>query len=59
MDPDECLRRIRELLDDSELAERVRHLDTWLTSGGFLPDDWRKNGRRTSEPAEKAQGPPR
>lgn len=59
MDPNEALRLIRRLVSDSEeideyydysvtdryddLEEAVKILDTWLSSGGFLPDDWNKN----------------
>ena len=55
MDPNETLRRIRELHDmieasndihtiaslGVELAEYGRALDDWLVAGGFLPWEWR------------------
>lgn len=54
MDPDECLKEIRELItrlnaaddrDDFEgfaadLAEHVEALDEWIIGGGFLPRAW-------------------
>jgi hypothetical protein len=51
MDPDECLRTIREIVqriteddhvesDLHELADAFESLDLWLSKGGFLPDDW-------------------
>jgi len=54
MDPDECLKEIRAQLiiynlstDDHELmtaagkvCELVEAMDTWLTTGGFLPNSW-------------------
>ncbi len=47
MDPNETLRRIREIVTTRdahgqrvELCELVRALDGWLTGGGFLPDEW-------------------
>lgn len=51
MDPNEALRRIRELVrpgaerddpDGSELSELVAGLDEWLSRGGFLPEAWRR-----------------
>lgn len=53
MDPNECLRRIRALIqaffdgeegpdDGAQLAEYINGLDTWLTNGGFLPDEWQR-----------------
>lgn len=54
MDPNETLRRIRELsrriLDDGplndhvneELAELCEALDEWLSRGGFLPKAWER-----------------
>lgn len=52
MDPNETLRKIREIcnehqaagwLDDSEvseLVEYVRSLDEWAAKGGALPKEW-------------------
>jgi len=54
MDPDEVLKELRELaqkillpygpypdIQDCEMfATQFKHLDTWLTRGGFLPADW-------------------
>jgi hypothetical protein len=55
MDPDACLKEIREIkkeilcgnviLADMEhvsdrLAELIDTLDYWITRGGFLPKDW-------------------
>jgi hemerythrin len=61
MDPNETLKRIRELLTEledgdeemsdemsclvSDLAEHWDGLDAWLRKGGFLPADWAK-GRK-------------
>lgn len=57
MDPNECLRQIRDLVRQVEmsantgaphfqlaleLAERVTALDEWLTKGGFVPSAWWK-----------------
>ena len=47
MDPDETLRRLRELVrannyDDYEnILEHFDALDEWLSKGGFLPRAWR------------------
>jgi hypothetical protein len=55
MDPNETLKKIRELLkvvfnnmEDFQmpqvaidLADEVTALDSWITSGGFLPDAWK------------------
>jgi hypothetical protein len=52
MDPDECLRTIREIVqrindddhlesDLGELSDAFEALDGWLSRGGFLPDDWK------------------
>lgn len=48
VDPDECLRRIREILqldrpelEASRLVELVQALDEWIGMGGYLPKDWR------------------
>lgn len=56
MDPNETLRRIRELYrsilesdikasitvetEAEELAELVQALDGWITNGGFMPTKW-------------------
>lgn len=54
MDPNATLQEIRELVGEIELAtdeereaelasalaEQVRALDEWLSSGGFKPADW-------------------
>ena len=45
MDPDEALRKIRELINDGdsadiELVHLFDGLDQWLSKGGFLPKDW-------------------
>ncbi len=53
MDPDEALRRIREIVkrvnendnfesDVPELGNLVQALDEWLTKGGFLPALWHR-----------------
>lgn len=58
MDPNETLREIRELIrvfDDSDaddkdtaqqvaagLATKFEALDTWLSGGGFPPEEWRE-----------------
>ena len=51
MDPDEVLREVRDLTEEvlmmhsgtaaEKLAERVETLDSWLSTGGFLPREWR------------------
>lgn len=61
MDPNEALRRIRELIANPqstavelvELEELVSDLDAWLSDGGYLPEAWgahkyRKHGKDTS-----------
>lgn len=53
MDVNETLRQIRELREElfaegepyavdyvRDLLEHVDALDSWLTSGGFLPTEW-------------------
>jgi hypothetical protein len=43
MDPNEALRQIRELFEEGNSDEAgfiFIGLDEWLSSGGFLPDDW-------------------
>lgn len=60
MDPDEALRRIRELVrpgaerddpDGSELSELVAGLDEWLSKGGFLPAPWQAGRLLVPAPA--------
>jgi len=57
MDPDVCLKEIREILaperewspdDMQELADLVRGLDEWISKGGALPWPWAKS--RISRP---------
>lgn len=64
MDPDVTLEEIRELVikgqnredrgydmhpyDQSRLLTLLSGLDTWITQGGFLPEDWQK-GRSHGE----------
>jgi hypothetical protein len=66
MDPNEALRRIRELVtpgaertdpDGAELSELVQGLDEWLSRGGFLPQAWAKGRMHlgTPEPAFREQ----
>jgi hypothetical protein len=53
MDPNELLRRLRELAGDvdgyavgdldgvaREMADLFQDLDAWILRGGFLPKDW-------------------
>ena len=47
MDPNETLRRLRELVDDAHSADQtedvhelVAALDQWLSKGGYLPHAW-------------------
>ena len=51
MDPNQTLRRLRLLAelvttsgepdpDANDLAEAFNDLDTWLSKGGFLPNEW-------------------
>ena len=53
MDPNETLRRLRELAerelnapdpDHADWAEWFQALDQWITSGGFLPYAWVEGG---------------
>lgn len=50
MDPDEILNELRELLYTSvdqtalHMSELFDNLDLWLSSGGFLPHDWKVRG---------------
>lgn len=56
MDPNAALEELRRLAKlasktggavyAAELAEKFQDLDTWLTSGGFIPDAWWQ-GRET------------
>ncbi len=57
MDPNATLEQIRKLSaiadgfpEESEtlhqLADLIRSLDQWLSTGGFLPRDWQQ-GRQT------------
>lgn len=50
MDPDACLKEIREVVSQindgvpglaTALAELVDALDEWIAKGGFLPNAWR------------------
>lgn len=55
MDPDACLKEIREILrsrpkDSDEytslmdrLVELVHALDEWLSNGGYMPESWQKS----------------
>lgn len=55
MDPSEALEELRHLVqevyeyaDDPEflatsIADKVRELDEWITSGGELPEDWQND----------------
>jgi hypothetical protein len=56
MDPNEALKHLRELLETRipasgmgkiqmilKIREMFNALDGWISSGGFLPDDWNKN----------------
>ena len=48
MDPNTCLNAIRELLSEEdesmwlEVKEYFQALDSWMSTGGFLPDDWQR-----------------
>lgn len=55
MDPDEVLRKIRAITEDhydseipgnvmDELVELIDALDQWITTGGFLPSEWKDHG---------------
>lgn len=50
MDPEENLKQQLELankeeeIDTERLKELVVSLDTWISSGGFLPKRWEMNG---------------
>ena len=52
MDPETCLRTIRDFVEGrdwkegdpdavTEFTDAVEALDQWLSKGGFLPDAWR------------------
>lgn len=46
MDPNETLRQMRAAWIDGDfvtVAHRAADLDEWLSQGGFLPDDWKRN----------------
>lgn len=54
MDPNEALERIRDLVEEARehwelsedaqtLLDEIEALDSWLTRGGFLPDEWAQN----------------
>jgi hypothetical protein len=59
MDPNETLRLLRLTIKQmgvepknaiwmahaEEVVEYVEALDTWLSSGGFIPDDWKAGTR--------------
>lgn len=68
MDPNETLRQLRHVVqlnnqdnlitDDHTLdyvLERVQALDTWLTDGGFLPDDWAGLSQMRQSDVERLQ----
>ena len=55
MDPDEALKRAREAAQRykrniprdppvaaDDLADAFEAIDSWLSNGGFLPQDWQK-----------------
>lgn len=55
MDPNETLRRLRELAerelnapdpDNADWAEWFQALDEWISRGGFLPDAWKGGADR-------------
>jgi len=64
MDPNETLKVLRALVAEvlgadrfegndadevlGELAEEFDALDKWITSGGFLPQDWRPASESTA-----------
>ena len=72
MDPDEALRRIRELVatdmrpwkarghwdEVEELRELFEALDEWLSHGGFPPADWTMSVGRPWELLPEPLGPP-
>lgn len=54
MDPTECLEIIRGLIEDInrddytdrytiDLIDAIASLDHWISRGGFLPEQWRKD----------------
>lgn len=62
MDPNEALKKIRELLkirrlsreESAELQELVEGLDEWITKGGFLPSSW-SVPRSSKEPMNQSR----
>ncbi len=61
MDPDACVAELLDLVEESldadmpdgeaserlqELATKLQDLDTWIVSGGFLPQRWAKYARK-------------
>jgi hypothetical protein len=43
MDPDACLANLRDAVNTDnweEAATFAIQLDTWLSSGGFMPKEW-------------------
>jgi hypothetical protein len=49
MDPEATLKEIREYYGEPlsskqahRLADLIEVLDVWLSNGGFLPSDWKK-----------------
>lgn len=69
MDPTVCLNEIRSLTSEAvceksdglkevlvdDLAEHIANLDGWLSSGGFLPEQWRP---RLGRPNRVGDGEP-
>ena len=48
MDPNETLRMLRRAIERREIdaiEDLFDALDIWLSSGGFLPDDWSAAGQ--------------
>lgn len=47
MDPNACLRAIRDAIEGSDYqtaCELFKELDHWLTYVGFPPEDWHRSG---------------
>jgi hypothetical protein len=51
MDPNETLAQLRRMSEEprwlvnpiaAKYIEHFEALDSWLSNGGFLPEDWRK-----------------
>lgn len=51
MDPNELLLKIRDQIQDwregdyfnaDRFTDDVENLDTWISTGGFLPKDWER-----------------